>query len=135
MIRRPPRSTRTDTLFPYTTLFRSQARFCWKGLSLGVLRSFSGDWIGRRSRGTIACFDQRHRFPCILDGGREAIDLTRGATLEIGPRAVKGVGEHRADERPLTQRAAAAGKPQQARLPRGGPEKHPDISTTPATTE
>src|SRR3546814_8622083 len=26
MIRRPPRSTRTDTLFPYTTLFRSQ----WK---------------------------------------------------------------------------------------------------------
>src|SRR3546814_4766299 len=25
MIRRPPRSTRTDTLFPYTTLFRSAA--------------------------------------------------------------------------------------------------------------
>src|SRR3546814_9427722 len=25
MIRRPPRSTRTDTLFPYTTLFRSGA--------------------------------------------------------------------------------------------------------------
>src|SRR3546814_9781639 len=28
MIRRPPRSTRTDTLFPYTTLFRSRARLC-----------------------------------------------------------------------------------------------------------
>src|SRR3546814_7862243 len=31
MIRRPPRSTRTDTLFPYTTLFRSTRRrsaFC-----------------------------------------------------------------------------------------------------------
>src|SRR3546814_10037575 len=27
MIRRPPRSTRTDTLFPYTTLFRSLDRF------------------------------------------------------------------------------------------------------------
>src|SRR3546814_9221446 len=27
MIRRPPRSTRTDTLFPYTTLFRS-GRIC-----------------------------------------------------------------------------------------------------------
>src|SRR3546814_12523686 len=27
MIRRPPRSTRTDTLFPYTTLFRSRKRF------------------------------------------------------------------------------------------------------------
>src|SRR3546814_15046814 len=26
MIRRPPRSTRTDTLFPYTTLFRSKYR-------------------------------------------------------------------------------------------------------------
>src|SRR3546814_10097436 len=26
MIRRPPRSTRTDTLFPYTTLFRSACR-------------------------------------------------------------------------------------------------------------
>src|SRR3546814_2945754 len=28
MIRRPPRSTRTDTLFPYTTLFRSIPRCC-----------------------------------------------------------------------------------------------------------
>src|SRR3546814_16184420 len=27
MIRRPPRSTRTDTLFPYTTLFRSSDRY------------------------------------------------------------------------------------------------------------
>src|SRR3546814_5659279 len=27
MIRRPPRSTRTDTLFPYTTLFRSRVAF------------------------------------------------------------------------------------------------------------
>src|SRR3546814_1260453 len=37
MIRRPPRSTRTDTLFPYTTLFRSlhvTAHPC--GLSLGI---------------------------------------------------------------------------------------------------
>src|SRR3546814_16677573 len=29
MTRRPPRSTRTATLFPYTTLFRSQRRGCW----------------------------------------------------------------------------------------------------------
>src|SRR3546814_7511163 len=28
MIRRPPRSTRTDTLFPYTTLFRSRRQEC-----------------------------------------------------------------------------------------------------------
>src|SRR3546814_11953966 len=29
MIRRPPRSTRTDTLFPYTTLFRSSCHRQW----------------------------------------------------------------------------------------------------------
>src|SRR3546814_12963965 len=30
MIRRPPRSTRTDTLFPYTTLFRSASTGAYK---------------------------------------------------------------------------------------------------------
>src|SRR3546814_15144790 len=29
MLRRPPRSTRTDTLFPYTTLFRSIDPWCY----------------------------------------------------------------------------------------------------------
>src|SRR3546814_15428704 len=38
MIRRPPRSTRTDTLFPYTTLFRSVRR----GAALGVACEGSG---------------------------------------------------------------------------------------------
>src|SRR3546814_3212246 len=36
MIRRPPRSTRTDTLFPYTTLFRSLYRL---GEAAGLPRS------------------------------------------------------------------------------------------------
>src|SRR3546814_2255321 len=31
MLRRPPRSTRTDTLFPYTTLFRSERSAGYKG--------------------------------------------------------------------------------------------------------
>src|SRR3546814_6586784 len=31
MIRRPPRSTRTDTLFPYTTLFRSRVKYSRTG--------------------------------------------------------------------------------------------------------
>src|SRR3546814_13261542 len=31
MIRRPPRSTRTDTLFPYTTLFRSPRALIYAG--------------------------------------------------------------------------------------------------------
>src|SRR3546814_15921534 len=37
MIRRPPRSTRTDTLFPYTTLFRSKN-------DLTALMTDSQDW-------------------------------------------------------------------------------------------
>src|SRR3546814_17691687 len=39
MIRRPPRSTRTDTLFPYTTLFRSQINV---GVPLTEFMSFFG---------------------------------------------------------------------------------------------
>src|SRR3546814_7641069 len=55
MIRRPPRSTRTDTLFPYTTLFRSP----WQGKTglqlqprqaLGRLPGRYGRW--RQYRGT-----------------------------------------------------------------------------------
>src|SRR3546814_2457318 len=34
MIRRPPRSTRTDTLFPYTTLFRSSDSFLYAANNL-----------------------------------------------------------------------------------------------------
>src|SRR3546814_19741118 len=37
MIRRPPRSTRTDTLFPYTTLFRSEIDCVERSLRLQVL--------------------------------------------------------------------------------------------------
>src|SRR3546814_12402753 len=43
MIRRPPRSTRTDTLFPYTTLFRSF--FAWSASCRG------GATLFRRKRG------------------------------------------------------------------------------------
>src|SRR3546814_8240974 len=49
MIRRPPRSTRTDTLFPYTTLFRS--------LSAVLMNSMS---IGGMCRGNCAC-TEAHR--------------------------------------------------------------------------
>src|SRR3546814_17989390 len=46
MIRRPPRSTRTDTLFPYTPLFRS-------ALTLFVLGGFAwGFWHGGADVGT-----------------------------------------------------------------------------------
>src|SRR3546814_1635340 len=45
MIRRPPRSTRTDTLFPYTTLFRSK----WR-IQLGA---FSNEANARRLWGRL----------------------------------------------------------------------------------
>src|SRR3546814_3454417 len=45
MIRRPPRSTRTDTLFPYTTLFRSRA-----AAAAGRARRRAGAGRARRRR-------------------------------------------------------------------------------------
>src|SRR3546814_1386124 len=48
MIRRPPRSTRTDTLFPYTTLFRS----AWPSLACGA-----GARSQRRDRRRAQCRD------------------------------------------------------------------------------
>src|SRR3546814_976833 len=42
MIRRPPRSTRTDTLFPYTTLFRSRGDFpLGHNLSWGIINALT----------------------------------------------------------------------------------------------
>src|SRR3546814_11329802 len=47
MIRRPPRSTRTDTLFPYTTLFRSPSGFApLKALDASPAnRDFLSAWL------------------------------------------------------------------------------------------
>src|SRR3546814_3584078 len=54
MIRRPPRSTRTDTLFPYTTLFRSLPVFTTAGSSASRragcrCSAASTAWSGPRS--------------------------------------------------------------------------------------
>src|SRR3546814_15084573 len=54
MIRRPPRSTRTDTLFPYTTLFRS------------LLRNFAGrphDWHGNSTASQLGPKPRHTLFP------------------------------------------------------------------------
>src|SRR3546814_20648264 len=54
MIRRPPRSTRTDTLFPYTTLFRSVAIAIPLAVGLGVLMSLgAGRWADRLGNVTV----------------------------------------------------------------------------------
>src|SRR3546814_13853453 len=69
MIRRPPRSTRTDTLFPYTTLFRSQ-----RGNARDVRALFADrrdatehDVIDQRSVEMVAGFDR-------AQAGREQFD-------------------------------------------------------------
>src|SRR3546814_13441170 len=41
MLRRPPRSTRTDTLFPYTTLFRSFDLFVFVGEPAEILNQYT----------------------------------------------------------------------------------------------
>src|SRR3546814_1739240 len=70
MIRRPPRSTRTDTLFPYTTLFRSDE------LALAQ----HGDAVGHRHDLVQLVRDEddgealRHHG---LQGGEERLDLLR----------------------------------------------------------
>src|SRR3546814_1827970 len=49
MIRRQPRSTRTDTLFPYTTLFRSKSNSLGSTVNKlpGVQSSYFGPGVGR----------------------------------------------------------------------------------------
>src|SRR3546814_10833501 len=69
MIRRPPRSTRTDTLFPYTTLFRSSALV------------YSADRYGNRDVETVvrAPIVAEASLPRVLAPGDEStvtLDLT-----------------------------------------------------------
>src|SRR3546814_10969373 len=61
MIRRPPRSTRTDTLFPYTTLFRSQPEL--RGLEIG---------------------DRLAALPAVLDVGQRLLQRRPGAAERAG---------------------------------------------------
>src|SRR3546814_20406979 len=57
MIRRPPRSTRTDTLFPYTTLVRSPLLRGVGGDDIGSLRQGGRQW--RRQADTRRIRDDR----------------------------------------------------------------------------
>src|SRR3546814_12124918 len=62
MIRRPPRSTRTDTLFPYTTLFRSVHR-----VSQEQSHGSAPDQAavaGTESRGRTCAPHRRRRVAC-----------------------------------------------------------------------
>src|SRR3546814_7096720 len=73
MILRPPRSTRTDTLFPYTTLFRSQRRGPVLQ-SLDVLKEISRWWRrGIPTAGRIVCVNN---VAALLESGGESIAVS-----------------------------------------------------------
>src|SRR3546814_19707491 len=79
MIRRPPRSTRTDTLFPYTTLFRSPACRFDPRLRAG------GD------RDTAAADRRDGRFdPRLRAGGDLFCRVSMAATKSFDPRLRAG---------------------------------------------
>src|SRR3546814_955893 len=87
MRRRPPRSTRTDTLFPYTTLFRSLlALSVWAMLQYGFKPSI--DFRG----GTITEVKYEGSFPT---KGQIEVALNR---MEIGGYSVRPSGEDRRSE-------------------------------------
>src|SRR3546814_1908728 len=81
MRRRPPRSTRTDTLFPYTTLFRSERRMRIVG-ARSEGRGIEGDDVGEGARLELAASFQ----PEEARRGRRAL---RDEALEV---------EHRSEE-------------------------------------
>src|SRR3546814_6814936 len=93
MIRLPPRSTRTDTLFPYTTLFQSAVddapqfgRFEQEGVVAERARQFDE---ARGRAGGVQRLHDRARFARRIEPvGIEADDA------EARRRAAEGMGEH-----------------------------------------
>src|SRR3546814_3721555 len=62
MIRRPPRSTRTDTLFPYTTLFRSMRIAQQRGA-----KTIIGEYEPTQKNGVVADLYPRLGFEPLRD--------------------------------------------------------------------
>src|SRR3546814_3337680 len=75
MIRRPPRSTRTDTLFPYTTLFRSLHRHRHRHLHrrcLGVARHIRERLLQRAEERQLRVLAERRKRPGRVEPHRQA---------------------------------------------------------------
>src|SRR3546814_20535936 len=93
MIRRPPRSTRTDTLLPYTTLFRSHA---WSGLVASPPETFDTDMAwDKESTHT----DDRETFLPIDAAQRLVADGTLGALAARFHTAPTDYSQHKTLER------------------------------------
>src|SRR3546814_4019695 len=95
MIRRPPRSTRTDTLFPYTTLFRSGGLGGLGGLGAGAIlgAAAQGGTAGVVQLQQVAQVDQRQQAVAQAQH-RRAVDALDGV-LGVGG------GAHQLDHRKL----------------------------------
>src|SRR3546814_10910179 len=95
MIRRPPRSTRTDTLFPYTTLFRSEPRRGRLGDTPAHQALRALDLAGRGADGTGRL---RHRAgqalqcPAGAASSREGTGGSRMTTTSRRPRLAVVIG-------------------------------------------
>src|SRR3546814_7888407 len=108
MIRRPPISTRTDTLFPYTTLFRSQFKVSQEGTSLELCEDghsyrqgfFLGDGTGAgKGRQIAAVIMDRW-----LAGERRHVWITKNeALLEDARRDWEALGGLPLDLQPLSR--------------------------------
>src|SRR3546814_7800419 len=94
MIRRPPRSTRTDTLFPYTTLFRSivvNVAGLEPDEALRLFQRRSNSVGGPGERDLAECFLQRVEFLPLaielgaaqVESGRRLSDLLKDLSFEI----------------------------------------------------
>src|SRR3546814_4327466 len=62
MIRRPPRSTRTDTLFPYTTLFRSEEAAAVADIDLRIIEQDLAERADRGQRRAQLVADRREEL-------------------------------------------------------------------------
>src|SRR3546814_12468499 len=77
MIRRPPISTRTDTLFPYTTLVRSVCvSFDHAGTGNKVECCFIGEERWRAS-GSCSILGERRQFPTVVAVGFDCCDHSK----------------------------------------------------------
>src|SRR3546814_5317233 len=84
MIRRPPRSTRTDTLFPYTTLFRSPVcRTAPSGADRFQQPFEQAAAVGAAVGGLDPAFGMRHHAEDIAGRIEDAGDVARRA-VDVG---------------------------------------------------
>src|SRR3546814_12510762 len=74
LIRLPPRSTRTDTLFPYTPLFRSDLPFRYATECPSCWRTRRGGWITAALDVLQGCFDRLNDYGVV---GRDIGSETR----------------------------------------------------------